>query len=352
MSALVLQGDALAVLRTLPAESVHCCITSPPYYQQRSYLPSNGHDKPLEIGLEESPEHYIARLAEIFREVRRVLRRDGSLWLNIDDKRSAKREWLGIPHRLVHALQADGWRWEDEIIWEKPDGMPFSGLNRCTHNHEYLFLLNKSTSAYFDAVAIREPDKGTDHLRTKLEPPEPSGGLMPAHKGIRIPEGRNGRGRNKRSVWSVPTARYGGAHTAVFPPALIEPCILSTTSDYGACPECGAPWRRIVEWEGGNWDERKAAGAPPRYGQNNNKGKSRTHEYGGSYPRTIDWCPTCECCSEDSPVNCVVLDPFAGSGTVGEVAVRNGHDAILIELNPEYCELIEERIHGLQVRLL
>lgn len=219
----LLCGDALERLRTLEPESVHTCVTSPPYYNLRDY----GVDG--QIGREDTPEEYISRLVSVFREVRRVLRPDGTLWLNIGDSyatrsgpqppgntrnqcgHTAKRapagykykDMIGIPWMLAFALRSDGWYLRQDIIWAKTRAIPESVRDRCTRSHEYIFLLSKSERYHFDAAAIREPavsDGGT---------------------------------RDKRDVWMLPTAHFQGAHFAVFPEGLVRPCILA------GCPEGG-----------------------------------------------------------------------------------------------------------------
>jgi len=294
-------GSAGRVLSGLPAESVQTCVTSPPYWRLRNY------GTPAQVGLERTPEEYVARIFDIFREVRRVLRDDGTLWLNLGDSYAAgghgghqtegngtfhghrKREGdrhpkkaplglkpkdlVGIPWRVAFALQADGWYLRQDIIWHKPNPMPESVRDRCTKAHEYIFLLAKSRRYYYDAEAIREPDKHTDHKRNVLRRTEPSGGVLAEHSGLRQAGGRNGRGRNKRSVWTVRPDQYPGAHFATFPPELIAPCIL--------------------------------AGSPP----------------GG-----------------------VVLDPFAGTGTTLAVAKEHNRKSIGVDLNAEYLELCKKRL--------
>ena len=301
MSIDILNGDCLEVLPTLEAGSVHTCVTSPPYFGLRDY----GHDG--QIGLESTPDGYVAKLVAVFREVRRVLRDDGTLWLNLGDsynahpgqrkttdKAGAKqktnagspgapsrhvyelkpKDLIGIPWRVAFALQADGWYLRQDIIWHKPNPMPESVRDRCTKAHEYIFLLSKSPRYYFDAEAIKEPatnkppgntraTKGGRALAAGDEKHRTAGNL---HLIGAVEK------RNRRSVWTVTTKPYKGAHFATFPPDLIEPCILA-----------GAP-------EGG-----------------------------------------------------VVLDPFGGSGTTGMVAEKHRRNAILVELNPDYIALAEDR---------
>jgi hypothetical protein len=214
-------GDCIEVLKRLPAESVQCVVTSPPYYGLRDY----GHAG--QIGLEQTPDDYVAKMVEVFREVRRVLRDDGTVWLNIGDsyagsgkggqsaeKRSAgwqptyankgyvppdckPKDLMGIPWLLALALRADGWYLRQDIIWHKPNVMPEPALDRCVKAHEYLFLLSKSQRYYFDAEAVKESAVGGDEKR------------------------------NRRSVWTIPTRPFKEAHFAVMPEALVEPCVLA-----------------------------------------------------------------------------------------------------------------------------
>ena len=289
----LIQGNAYSVLKDLPDGIVQTCVTSPPYFGLRDYGVKG------QIGLEETPDDYIQRLLLVFREVRRVLRDDGTLWLNLgdsyagsgkggqsDEKRSTNwqpeygnkgaryglkpKDLIGIPWRVAFALQADGWYLRQDIIWHKPNPMPESVTDRCTKAHEYIFLLSKSERYYFDNEAIQEPAQnwGTRDRDGKAE----SGltGLTP-HRGLNYSGDRETR--NKRSVWTVATKPYKGAHFATFPPDLITPCIL--------------------------------AGAPVGY---------------------------------------TVLDPFVGSGTTAAVAKSLGRRYIGIELNREYLTLAEERL--------
>src|SRR5215472_5806675 len=264
MSIQLLLGDCRAVLLTLPADSVHCVVTSPPYWGLRDYGIEG------QLGLEPTPEEYVERMVAVFHEVRRVLRDDGTCWANMGDTFSDK-QLVGMPWRLAFALQADGWFLRSDIIWAKPNPMPESVTDRPTKAHEYVFLLTKSARYYYDADAVREP-WADDRL----------GGS--ATRSLRYSElsGRNGdhglgppppfAGRNLRSVWTIATAPYPEAHFATFPPELARRCIV----------------------------------AGSRMGD-------------------------------------TILDLFAGSGTVGEVAEQNGRDAILIELSPAYVALARAR---------
>lgn len=300
MSERILQGDALEALRTLEPESAHACVTSPPYYNLRNY----GVDG--QIGMEKTPEDFVTALVAVFREVRRVLRSDGTLWVNIGDSYATRsgaqpptntrnrcghtekrtpqgykyKDLIGIPWMLAFALRADGWYLRQDIIWEKPNAMPESVKDRCTKSHEYIFLLSKTGKYYFDNDAIREPftDKRVrvGERRSYTAGCASSFSMESGHieqKGGFAGLPLNPRGRNKRDVWSVNTSAFRGAHFAVFPEKLIEPCIL--------------------------------AGCPP----------------GGT-----------------------VIDPFTGSGTTGAVAKRLGRNFVGIEINPEYCEIAQKRI--------
>jgi site-specific DNA-methyltransferase (adenine-specific) len=306
LSVRILTGDALEMLRTLDDASVNCCVTSPPYFGLRDY----GVDG--QIGLEETPDEWCAKLVAVFREVRRVLRDDGTIWVNIGDSYCSTDKWgggkngnsgkhtvsdnddvpswacrtkkkpfpgikpkdlIGAPWMLAFALRADGWYLRKDIVWHKPNPMPESVRDRPTTAHEYIFLLSKLARYWYDGDEIREDDSGQDHPRNVLHEPEPSGGVLSPHKGIRTKEGRNGLGRNARSVWTIPTQPYPEAHFATFPPELAK---------------------RII-----------SAGCPPLG---------------------------------------TVLDPFGGAGTTGLVADRLQRNAILIELNPEYVAMTKRRI--------
>jgi len=330
MTVRILRGDVRDRLRDLPDESVHCVVTSPPYFGLRDY----GHTG--QIGLEESPQEFIDELVSVFREVRRVLRADGTAWVNMGDSYASggrrtrdpgqskihpaydefadglrpadppgvkPKDLLGVPWMLAFALRADGWYLRQDIIWHKPNPMPESVRDRCTKSHEYVFLLAKSERYYYDIDSIMEPATVGDHPRNITGPILSAVPGASPHAGMRksgnkerkpasargVPVDTNGSTngavagpvpwegfeRNKRSVWSVTTQPFKEAHFATFPPALIEPCILA------GCPVGGT-----------------------------------------------------------------VLDPFGGAGTTGLVADRLQRDAILIELNPEYADMAERRIRG------
>jgi DNA modification methylase len=325
-------GDVLHVLQQLPAGLVRCAVTSPPYWGLRDYGVEG------QLGLEKTPDEYVSRMVEVFREVRRVLRDDGTLWLNLGDSyctvpygtkgantydpkfgnearhRNGEqvnrrpisglkhKDLVGIPWRVAFALQADGWYLRQDIIWHKPNPIPESVRDRCTKAHEYIFLLSKSERYYYDAEAISEPCSPNTHARMSQDVMHQEGShraagggktngpmravvkgstrkLAIAGSGVKTNDSFEAAcslpvtSRNRRSVWTVTTKGYSGAHFATFPPKLIEPCILA------GCPEGGT-----------------------------------------------------------------VLDPFMGSGTTGEVSLRLGRRCVGIELNPDYLELCKQRI--------
>lgn len=328
MSVRIINADVLAGLAELPDESVHCVVTSPPYWGLRDYGVEG------QIGLEATPAAFVARMVEVFREVRRVLRKDGTCWMNLGDSYCNTNKWggggegkngkqtvaedgsvpswavrrkrehipgikpkdlIGIPWRVALALQDDGWWLRQDIIWAKPNPMPESVTDRCTKAHEYLFLLTKSDRYFYDADAIKEPAEfsGPNSPQSQTSP-YGQGFTRRAKQGknetdtkLRTRHGLNARwdaaedageaplSRNKRSVWTIATAPFAEAHFATFPPELPELCIKA------GCPVGGT-----------------------------------------------------------------VLDPFGGAGTTGLVADRLQRNAILIELNPDYAAMARRRIDG------
>jgi DNA modification methylase len=382
---MIVVGDCRESLRAMPARSVQTCVTSPPYFGLRDY----GHDG--QIGLEPTPDEFVQALVQVFREVRRVLRDDGTVWLNLGDSYNNRavnrpsshqgglgfesehlgtswrdhaangrarmsiqdgdlkeKDLLGIPWMVAFALRADGWYLRSDIIWSKPNPMPESVTDRPTKAHEYLFLLSKGPRYFYDADAVREADQGTDHAHRNVldgQPSlEPSNGLRSVHGGLRTVEGRNGSGRNRRSVWTVATQPFPGAHFATFPPKLIEPCILAGTSPK-ACGVCGAPWERVSERR---IDESRPLARQnihePQVTQNGDGTNARGSSTWGHYltTETKGWEPSCE--HHDDTGRSVVLDPFAGSGTVGVVCGWHGRDFIGCELNEDYAQMARERI--------
>ena len=340
MSYQLLLGDCLDVMRTLPSSSVQCCVTSPPYFGLRAYLDNGDANKPLEIGTEQTPEEYVARLVEVFREVRRLLRDDGVCWLNLGDSygRGTRpnnpndgsrgktgntgqvsavaagaygsgailqdKQLLGIPWRVAFALQADNWILRSEIIWHKKAPMPESVRDRPTKAHEQIFLLSKSPTYFYDADAIAEPAIGNDpgNLTHKHQngtgivlgrKTEPNSGLLTVGAAAT---------RNKRSVWSLGPESYNEAHFATMPSKLIEPCILAGTSAYGCCAVCGAPWTRVTEKQNpphdGKTESAYANGTTAnRLAMLRQAARARGEEY-SNRTTTTGWQPTCTCNQE------------------------------------------------------
>ena len=305
-------GDSLEVLKTLPDESVHCCVTSPPYYALRDYGVEG------QIGRETTPKEYISRLTEVFAEVRRVLRPDGTLWLNISDTYAGKgnqgdyldmknpkgrpgqavalnhkvegckpKDLIGIPWMLAFSLRDAGWYLRNDIIWMKENPMPESVKDRCARCYEHIFLFSKSRKYHFDYKAISEPIAPTtaERLKRGLNGSNKFGKAIPGQAQQQTINRVREHGsitddminplRNKRDVWTINTVPFKGGHYAAYPPKLVETCLLA------GCPEGG-----------------------------------------------------------------VVLDPFMGSGTTGMVAKQLDRHYVGIELNPEYTELAYARIGG------
>lgn len=363
MAGRIIIGDALESLKALPSGLVQCCVTSPPYYGLRDYKVEG------QLGQEKSHEEYVTNLVNVFREVKRVLRDDGTLWLNLGDSyvgggrgggskgckqrinvgslvkptlvldNQKPKDLLGIPWRVAFALQADGWYLRQDIIWSKRNAMPESVTDRCVKAHEYIFLLSKSPRYFFDNEAIREPaSKGPqrmqasqDRVAMKSVGPHARGADGFNHQyqddgRIWAADGK----RTKRSVWDVTTKGFKGAHFAVFPPDLIEPCIKAGTSEFGCCEDCLSPYSRKVK------RERK----PTRPGTNSTKSPDPQRHV--TVTSTEGWQHRCTCYVGVTP--CTVLDPFAGSGTTGMVSKKLGRDYILIDLNESYKALMHERI--------
>jgi len=218
-------GDALATLGTLPDQHVQTIVTSPPYFGLRDYGISG------QIGLERTPEAHVQALVGVFREARRVLRDDGTLWLNLGDRYGADKQLLCMPWRVGLALQADGWYLRQDIIWHKPNPIPESVKDRCTKAHEFIFLLSKNQRYYYDADAIRQPyaDKTKTTWGCEFKGRDDGTGLLAAGNmasdiAVHKP---HPKGANRRTVWTVAPKRYTGAHFATYPVELVEPCVLA-----------------------------------------------------------------------------------------------------------------------------
>jgi len=380
----IIEGDWLAVLKDTPAGSVQCVVTSPPYWGLRDYKVGG------QLGLEKTPAEYVAKLVEGFRELWRVLRDDGTVWLNLGDSYasgkgtcrnpgggpksyiqekerfpldrgnvSTLRQWglkpkdlVGIPWMVAFALRDDGWWLRSDIIWAKPNPMPESVTDRPTRAHEYVFLLTKKARYYYDQEAIKEGNVTAPHAAGYTSGDEYATGPMD-RGGASQREGDQSRiwgvsgGRNKRSVWTIPTQAYAAAHFATFPEKLVEPCILAGTSAQGCCPECGAPWKRVVEkskrFESGSGRSGNAIAG--KHGEKCQGGGDTGDIRKGPCldTQTTGWEPTCKCGYDDTRP-CLVLDPFMGSGTVAVVAKRLGRDFVGIELSPDYVTLAEKRL--------
>ncbi len=370
---MIINADVLSGLAQLGDESVQCVVTSPPYWALRDY----GVDG--QIGLEETPEEYLDKMVEVFREVRRVLRKDGTAWVNMGDSYATSgygphdsvnsqdpkypagwakskraqgvmkiagvgglkpKDLVGMPWRLALALQTDGWWLRSDIIWCKPNPMPESVTDRPTKSHEYVFLLTKSAKYYYDADAVREEpekhygDKPDDYEGKKYNWVKETGRMNTQSKWS------HPSGRNLKDVWTIPTQAYPEAHFATFPEKLIEPCIKAGTSEKGYCPDCGSSWERVVEYS-----HHKHRHNPQTFRAHSNYVSSMKVPT-TKISNTLGWRSTCECVGQLSdPMLCVVLDPFCGSGTTGLVALRLGRRFIGIEINPEYCEMAKNRIN-------
>ena len=373
----IIQGDALEVLRTLPDGIVQTTVTSPPYWGLRDY------GVPGQLGLEATPEEHVAKMVEIFREVRRVTRDDGTLWLNYGDSytsggrdsyggndphckqathsaiKDAKRapqpsnlkpkDLCGIPWRVAFALQADGWYLRSDIIWHKPNPMPESCKDRPTKSHEYLFLMSKQPRYYWDAEAVREPHNSylpMSHFSRRGNHPKKLDSSSRSTFPMDGPREYNPAGRNIRDVWTIPTAPYSEAHFATFPIKLVTPCVLAG-SPPKCCGVCGTPWVRVVERgnlvgrdRGGNYKGRESD--VDLAGGNRMESKNDYHP-GMSYEtKTLGWRSGCE--HDDDSGRSIVMDPFAGSGTVPFVAENHNRDYLGIELNPEYIAMAKRRL--------
>jgi site-specific DNA-methyltransferase (adenine-specific) len=360
-------GHASDVLRRLPPESVQMAVTSPPYWAIREY---HGVDKAKELGNEETPEEFVANLVECFSWLKRVLRSDGTLWVNIGDVYGPKYKYrksglVGTPWRLALAMIEDGWILRQELIWSKPNPMPSPVFNPCRNAHEQLFLFAKSNKWYYDADAIREEGKtDPEALKKRMELAatsetelaygrEAGGDVLTGGRifGYEYTGEAYGTGtRNKGSVWEIPVMGYAGGHFATFPKKLVEPCILAGTSEYGACLECGSPWKRVTERTKLKRD--RPNDYVKRVGEEGT-GNLCANSVAGVNVKTIGWSPTCNCSiaeEEDCVRPCIVLDPFMGSGTTAAVALEHGRHCWGIDLSEQY--LLKNAIPRIEGELL
>jgi DNA modification methylase len=384
----IIVGDALTRLREIPDGTFQTCVTSPPYMGLRSYLPNGHADKAREVGAEPTPDAYVAALVEVFREVRRTLRDDATVWLNLGDcysdggtgangrQRNAPnanrdgtrdnkaplgvlpprmdgakpKDLLGIPWLVAFALRADGWFLRSAIVWAKVNPMPESVTDRPTSSYEHVFLLAKRAIYFIDMDAIADEAKtaGKEGLGFYSNRAVAMGRTPSGNESANPRLGIRSLTRNARNVWTIATQPYGGAHFATMPPELADRCIRAGTSERGACPHCGAPW--IRETSRSTETPTIAPSEIDRFGT----GDAGVHrKIGGQYQKWLDanpkqttgWSQSCACPTH-APVPQAVLDPFGGAGTTALVADRLGRDATIIELNPAYAALARQRIEG------
>ena len=326
--------------------------------------------------MEASLEEYVENMVMVFREVKRVMRHDAVMFLNLGDSyvgggrggnapekhhdhsKGIKvgmtglkpKDLMGVPWRVAFALQADGWWLRSDIIWSKKNPMPESVTDRPTKSHEYLFLLTKSARYYYDADAVREAHKEPWRSTGRLE----NRGTKDIDSGINqgfglagvTPREYNPSGRNRRTVWHIATAPYSGAHFATYPPALVEPCIKAGTSERGVCPECGAPWERVVDRSKQTGDLRwsKKGGLHRADAPGAETSPTSCFRTGSvAIPETLGWQPSCSHVSHD-PISATVFDPFCGSGTTLQVARALGRNSIGLDLSLEYLHLARTRL--------
>jgi len=367
----ILKGDCIESLKKLEDQSINTCITSPPYWGLRNY-----NDESKQLGMEDTPEEFVENLVNVFKEVKRVLRDDGTVWLNLGDSygqqkgkgfnANAKEGYLvsrrkelqkkqgniniktnlppknliGIPWRVAFALQADGWCLRQDIIWHKPNPMPESVKDRCTKAHEYIFLLTKKAKYYYDHEAIKEDAKYPNGPNS----PHKIKAVDNVYSANLQKIGANPK-RNKRSVWTITTKPFKGAHFATFPKDLIEPCVLAGCPEK-VCVECDTPYKRKVEikrtprWELSPDDPRYR---PNKYENAHDSLNGNTrHSVTETKPLGLE--KQCDCKTNETKAG-TVLDPFGGSGTTGIVAAQHSRNAVLLELNQEYIDLANARIN-------
>jgi DNA modification methylase len=417
----ILKGDCLETLKSLDEQSINTCVTSPPYWGLRDYgtgewvggdpdCPhmrttkiskdtATGHKamyeqgnvvgdaiykskcpkcgsvrKDKQLGLEETPEEFVENLVRVFKEVKRVLRDDGTVWLNLGDsyynyrpgkgqalsKQSVsntdqdlpqdcarrgnkiaglkEKDLVGIPWRVAFALQADGWYLRQDIIWHKPNPMPESVRDRCTKSHEYIFLLSKNPKYYYDNEAIKEDAKSAGKKSDGFKGRQGGAEYHATGGGIGSEEKIYNK-KNKRSVWTITTKPYKEAHFATFPTELIEPCVLAGCPEE-ICVDCGKPYKRVMQKpkqleiernKRSGLDDRKVGGVLDKYNRENP-------------PIDLGLQKQCDCETNETKGG-TVLDPFGGSGTTGVVASKHNRNAVLCELNEGYIDIAEKRLN-------
>jgi DNA modification methylase len=417
----ILKGDCLETLKSLDEQSINTCVTSPPYWGLRDYgtgewvggdpdCPhmrttkiskdtATGHKamyeqgnvvgdaiykskcpkcgsvrKDKQLGLEETPEEFVENLVRVFKEVKRVLRDDGTVWLNLGDsyynyrpgkgqalsKQSVsntdqdlpqdcarrgnkiaglkEKDLVGIPWRVAFALQADGWYLRQDIIWHKPNPMPESVRDRCTKSHEYIFLLSKNPKYYYDNEAIKEDAKSAGKKSDGFKGRQGGAEYHATSGGIGSEEKIYNK-KNKRSVWTITTKPYKEAHFATFPTELIEPCVLAGCPEK-VCVDCGKPYKRVMQKpkqleiernKRSGLDDRKVGEVLDKYNRENP-------------PIDLGLQKQCDCETNETKGG-TVLDPFGGSGTTGVVASKHNRNAVLCELNEGYIDIAEKRLN-------
>lgn len=374
---LLLQGKSQDVLKQFPDNTFHTVVTSPPYWSLRDYFNDE------QLGQESTPEEYVKNVVSIMKEVKRTLRKDGTVWFNIGDSYNnssgfcrATKDWeregrskgsadkkaikhpiikikdlMGMPWRVAFALQEEGWYLRCDIVWQKTNPMPDGAKDRPTRGHEYIFLLSKSPKYFYDYYRILED--------TEEHPDSIQGFGAKDQKGTyRMDQERTfqhyGK-RNKRAVWSQSVATYRGGHFATYPAKLIEPCIKASTSEKGCCVECGVPWERIfekVEIEKPAPDNKiilknMMGSGEDIFADFDEETKTMYRDKAGTIKVlelvSMGWEKQCNC-DTDEVMSCLVLDPFNGTGTTGEVALTNKQNYVGIELNEEYLKISRDRL--------
>jgi DNA modification methylase len=420
----ILKGDCLETLKSLDEQSINTCVTSPPYWGLRDYgtgewvggnadclhksakknadktggftgkrirkIGGSENNKYLkhkkncsdcgatrkdnQLGMEDTPEEFVENLVRVFKEVKRVLRDDGTVWLNLGDsyynyrpgkgqslsKQSVsntdqdlpqdcarrgnkiaglkEKDLVGIPWRVAFALQADGWYLRQDIIWHKPNPMPESVRDRCTKSHEYIFLLSKNPKYYYDNEAIKEDAKSAGKKSDGFKGRQGGAEYHATGGGIGSEEKIYNK-KNKRSVWTITTKPYKEAHFATFPTELIEPCVLAGCPEE-ICVDCGKPYKRVMQKpkqleiernKRSGLDDRKVGGVLDKYNRENP-------------PIDLGLQKQCDCETNETKGG-TVLDPFGGSGTTGVVAIKHNRNAVLCELNEGYIDIAEKRLN-------